>query len=145
MLNILLAIVVGVGIGMQAAFLGGMRVSLGSPLTAAVINNSVGLLAMLAVWFALRPPLPDAAALAATPRLYYVAGALGALFVAAMAYLSPKLGVANAFLWILVGQLVTTAIIDHLGAFSMPVNTLSPARALGLVLVVAGSILVMRK
>jgi transporter family-2 protein len=59
-------------------------------------------------------------------------------------YAVSRLGVSSALLAIIAAQLILAALIDHFGLFGAPVRTFDLARTGGLVLVLAGTWLVVR-
>jgi len=67
---------------------------------------------------------------------------LGAIFVTATVLLLPRLGVAMTFSLVIAGQMLITLVIDHFGLLGVPVKEISLARVLGVVLIVAGTILI---
>ncbi|HGY10311.1 MAG TPA: hypothetical protein ENK37_09745 [Oceanithermus profundus] len=79
------------------------------------------------------------------PPYAFLGGVLGALVVVGTIVAIQHLGVLAALITIVAGQLATAALIDRFGLFDLPVVLLSPARLLGLLLVLAGVFLVVRK
>lgn len=83
----------------------------------------------------------QASALSA-PAWLYVGGALGALYVTATIILLPKIGVTATVLGIVCGQITMSLLIDHFGAFGMPVRPLTIIRMSGAAFVLLGLSLV---
>ncbi len=54
----------------------------------------------------------------------YLGGFLGAFAVFGTILLSPKIGLANMFLLIILGQILTSSVLDHLGMLK-DINTMS--------------------
>ena len=110
--------------------------------TASLIVFLVGA-AVLAVAVAVaRPPWPAAAALAAAPPTVWLGGVIATAYIVAIVILTPRLGVGLTTALILVGQLVTALLLDHLGAFGNPQHALSWGRAAGLALMVSGVVII---
>jgi transporter family-2 protein len=84
------------------------------------------------------------ATLTSVPWWVYLAGAVGAIFVGAGVVLAPVTGALLFFVCIVAGQLIGSMLADHFGAFGLQVREISPARILGLGLVLAGAVLVSR-
>ena len=78
------------------------------------------------------------------PWWVYLAGPAGAFFVAGGVYIAPLTGTLIFFVCIVAGQLIGSALMDHFGAFGLDVRKFSLARLAGVLLVVAGAILVSR-
>jgi uncharacterized membrane protein YdcZ (DUF606 family) len=60
-------------------------------------------------------------------------------------FLTPKLGGAALFSALVAGQLAAAALIDHFGLMGYPVQPFSSSRALGIALLLAGALLVLRR
>jgi len=117
----------------------------GHPLTATLISVSVTGLAVGALFVAVRPVLPDAARAAAVPWPFWITGGViigYALFM--MLFLAPKLGAATLVACLIGGQLIASVIIDHLGWFGVAQREISPGRIAGVVLLLAGIVLIRR-
>src|SRR6185503_15864803 len=89
-----LAVLVGVGLTLQVginAIAGGR---LGSPLLGAVMNFTVGLVALVAIAVAVAPK-PQSSSFASLPAWVWTGGLLGAAYVASTTILGPRLGAAT--------------------------------------------------
>ncbi len=126
----------GIGIPVLAALNAALGVRLGSPVAAAAILFVVALLATLAV-LALSGPRAVMGAWAA-PKHLFLAGTLVAFYVLTITFIAPKFGVGNAVFFVLLGQLISAAIIDHFGLFGAQVSPLSITRACGIGIMAAG-------
>lgn len=84
------------------------------------------------------------AVLATLPWWSVLGGLIGVAIVVGGAYLSPVLGAALFFVCLVAGQLLGAAIADHIGAFGLPVRSLSITRLSGLAFVLVGALLVYR-
>ena len=78
------------------------------------------------------------------PWYALAAGALGLVVLSAVSYTIPHIGVATTVTLIVVAQLVTAALLDHFGLLGATVRVLDPARLLGIVVLFAGTWLIMR-
>jgi bacterial/archaeal transporter family-2 protein len=115
----------------------------GSPVNAALISFSVGTVALLALALALGVR-PQAGALRELPAYVWFGGLYGAFFVTVAAFAVPKLGVASLITIMVAGQLAMAVAIDHFGAFGLARQEVSLSRFVGILLVVAGVVLVRR-
>lgn len=138
-----LTVLLGAVFAQQPVINSAVNKALGSPISATVFSVSITLLCavlLLPVTGAnFRPQL-----LSSLPWWSVLGGIIGVGIVAGGAYLAPIMGAALFFVCLVGGQLLGAAIADHIGAFGIPVRSLSLTRALGLVLVVVGAVLVSR-
>ena len=132
----LVMLVAGIGIPILAALNAALGVRLGSPVAAAAILFVVALSSTLIVLAMDRP----SAVLGATtaPKHLFLAGCLVAFYVLSITFVAPRFGVGNAVFFVLLGQLVSAAAIDHFGLFGAQVSPLSLTRAGGIALMAAG-------
>lgn len=123
-------LVVGIGIPMTAALNSVLGTQLESPVAASVILFGVGL--VLTALVLLLVGLPPRTAFAGVPWWTYGA-ALGVVFyVLSVTWSAPRIGVGNAIFFVLLGQLIAAATIDHFGLFGALQTTLTAKRAPGL-------------
>ena len=127
----------GIGIPLLAALNAALGQRIASPLAAGVILFVVALAFSLIV-AGISGHLPRITAAATAPRHLFVAGALVAFYVLSITWVAPKFGVGNAVFFVLLGQLISAAAIDHFGLFGAQVSPLSLARAGGIGLMAAG-------
>jgi transporter family-2 protein len=74
----------------------------------------------------------------------YLGGALGVAILAAPIFLVPRIGVTSTLVAIVFGQLLMALIMDHFGLFAAPQIKATLPRIVGIILVVAGAVLVSR-
>lgn len=126
----------GIGIPVLAALNGALGRHMASPTAAAVILFAVGLAAACTAVLVTGPaPL---ARVADAPRYLLLAGLLVAFYVISITAIAPRFGVGNAVFFVLIGQLVSAAVIDHFGLFGAPQSPLTLERAGGILLMAAG-------
>ncbi len=116
---------------------------MGSPVNAALVSFAVGTLVLTIAVLALRIQ-PDWTGVRALPWYAWMGGAYGAVFVVAAAYSAPRLGVAPTITLMIAGQLIAGITVDHFGGFGAEPKPVNLAKALGVVLVFAGVVLVRR-
>ena len=143
-LLVLLGLVAGSGIPVQASLNSALRQHLGRPEWATLANFGVGFVAMAAVLVVQRAALPTSAQLARAPWWTWTGGALGAFFVYATVVLTPRLGVATSLAVILAGQLVSALLLDGAGVLGLATREVTPGRLAGVALLAAGVFLVQR-
>ena len=132
----------GIGIPVLAALNAALGSRIGSPAVAALCLFFVAVLVTAVV-----VAVTGAGAvksLAAQPKHLFMAGALVAFYVLSITYIAPHFGVGNAVFFVLLGQLVAAAAIDHFGLFGAQVAPLSFTRAGGIALMAAGVALTQR-
>lgn len=115
----------------------------GSVLFAALLSFAVGTVALIVAVLATQPRL-SLAPLQSVPWYAWLGGFYGAFFVAAAAFAAPRLGVASLITIGIAGQMLSALAIDHFGAFGLERTPVSPGRIVGVLLVVAGVVMVRR-
>jgi transporter family-2 protein len=126
----------GIGIPILAALNAALGVQLGSPVAAAVVLFTVALSVTVAVWAAIGAP--SLGGISTAPKHLFAAGALIAFYVLSITFVAPRIGVGNAVFFVLIGQLISAAAIDHFGLFNAPVSPLEFKRAAGLAVMALG-------
>jgi transporter family-2 protein len=140
---ILIAMVAGMLVPMQAGINVRLKQAVGDAATSAMISFAVGTLA-LAVWCGLHRPLVQTVLSARGPWWMWTGGFFGAFFVAATILLAEKVGAGSMLAWIIASQLMGGLLLDHFGAFGFAVREISPIRILGVGLLIVGAIIVQR-
>jgi transporter family-2 protein len=143
LLPLLLVVVAGGMIALQAPTNVMLARAGGSPLLAALISFAVGTVALFVAWL-LSGNRPAPAAFSALPWYAWIGGMYGATYVAIAAYAAPRIGLASLITLGIAGQIAVALWLDHHGAFGLPRAPVSAARALGALLVVGGVVLVRR-
>ena len=139
---ILLAIVAGAMAPLQAATNNRLAIVVDSPVLSALVSFVIGTLTLLIYIVASGTPLSNLGLMKEAPPVAWIGGVLGAIFVTVTVLLLPKLGVAMTFSLVIAGQMLITLVIDHFGLLGIPVKEISLARVLGILLIVAGTILI---
>ncbi|WP_417523139.1 DMT family transporter [Marinovum sp.] len=119
-----------IGIPLLAALNAALGTRMGSPAAAASILFCVALTATLVVLMITGPAALARAA--GAPRHLFLAGLFVAFYVLTVTWIAPKFGVGNAVFFVLLGQLISAAAIDHFGLFTAQVSPLTMTRALGI-------------
>ena len=139
---LLLAVVAGAMMPTQAAINNKLSVFVDSPILAAFISFFVGTIGLLVYLLIAGVPLGNIVSAKNAPAIAWVGGLLGAFFVTSTVVLVPRLGVALTFSLIVAGQMLVTLVIDHFGLLDVPVKEVSFARVGGILLIIAGVILI---
>jgi len=134
--NILIMLAAGLGIPVLAALNARLGANIGSPAAAALILFVVALTGTGAVTLVTGPGA--LARLPGQPWHLFLAGLLVAFYVLAITYVAPVFGVGNAVFFVLLGQLISAALIDHFGLFGAQVTPLNLLRAGGIAVMALG-------
>lgn len=130
-----LMLAAGIGIPVLAALNAALGRNLGAPAAASVILFAVAALTALAVTLITRQ---SGAMSLGAPRHLYLAGVLIAFYVLSITWVAPTFGVGNAVFFVLLGQLVSAAAIDHFALFGAAHTPLTLLRGLGIATMAAG-------
>ena len=141
---ILLAILAGMAVPVQATLNSKLADSLGSQVPAAAMALGLGCVTLVVFMLVSGVPLTSYAALKTTPVGYMIGGFFGAFFVGSMVYTVPRIGVALSLALTVGGQMLVALVIDHLGWMGMEQKGLNAWRVLGAVLITAGVVLIKR-
>jgi transporter family-2 protein len=137
--NLLLSILMfatGIGIPIMAALNGRLGAQLGSPWAAAFLLFALG--AVISGVVMALAGMPQSGWFVASP-LYYAGAVLVAFYVLSITYSAPRIGVANAVFFVLVGQIIAAAAIDQFGLFGAMKSPLTATRLFGIALMLAGT------
>jgi len=139
------AALAGAMVPVMAALQGTMGRSLQSPFHAALIGVGIAFVTVGITFAVFRPAMPSGDLFAAAPKLAWFAGLAMAFYALTVTFLTPKFGVGNVVMCVVVAQLVMASLIDQFGLFGAPVYTIDLKRGLGLVLLAGGAALVAMK
>ncbi|MEM1352060.1 MAG: DMT family transporter [Pseudomonadota bacterium] len=131
-----LMLLAGIGVPLLAALNAALGTRIGSPVAAATVLFVVALLCSLIV--TLLTGLEAFRNLANAPKHLFFGGALIAFYVLTITYVAPRFGVGNAVFFVLLGQLMSAAAIDHFGLFGAKETPVSTLRLFGIALMATG-------
>ena len=132
----------GLGIPIFAALNSALGQQLGGPVAATGVTFAVGLL--IAIPLVLWNGIPPASAFT-FERPWIWLGAVFMLFYAtSVAFAAPRIGLGNAIFFVLLGQIVAAAAIDHFGWLGAIQTTLTPKRMIGMAVMAFGLYLARR-
>lgn len=141
---IVAAIAAGAVLPLQA----GLNVQLGKsvhqPIFAAFASFLIGTIVLLIYLLVLKFDFSTVVQSKETSPFVWLAGVLGAFYVAAVIILAPKLGTALTFSLVVAGQMAVSLVFDHYGLLGMPVKHINWQRLLGVALLVTGVLLIRR-
>ncbi|RLJ58979.1 transporter family-2 protein [Litoreibacter meonggei] len=126
----------GIGIPVLAALNASLGRTIGAPAAASVVLFAVAFLSALVVVLITGPAA--IAKVATAPKHLLFAGVLIAFYVLTITYIAPHFGIGNAVFFVLLGQLISAALIDHFGLFGALQTPLTLTRATGIAVMAAG-------
>jgi transporter family-2 protein len=141
-LLVALAAVAGAGLPVQAGINAQLVRWAGHAVSSALVSFVVGTVGLAVLAALIRVPWP--AALSRAPWWAFSGGIIGAIFVAAAAYLAPRLGAAVFVGVVVAAQMGASLVLDHFGVLGFPKQPVTAVRLLGVLLVVCGVALIRR-
>jgi bacterial/archaeal transporter family-2 protein len=139
---ILLAVIAGAVLPLQA----GLNVQLGKsvhqPIFAAFASFLIGTIGLLIYLFVLKFDFSTISNTKSVSPWVWTAGLLGAFYVAAVIILAPKLGTALTFSLVVAGQMAVSLVLDHCGLLGLPVKSINWQRMLGVAFLITGVLLI---
>ena len=140
LIPILVVLLAGIGLAIQPPTNAALVKASGSLWLGSLVSFAVGSIVLRGVWAATDRTMP--ATLKGAPSWAWLGGLYGACFVAALAYASPRLGLASALTIAVGSQLVTALVLDRFGLLGLTAQPISLMRVGGVVLVIGGVLLV---
>lgn len=114
----------------------------GSPFLANIVFFGFGLITAMAVALLAGHRASDLARFAGVPWWMYLSGVLSGLMILGSAFLIPQIGPGPFFVLFIAGQVVTGAMIGHMGWFGLTIDPASLRTILGIGCVILGAWLV---
>lgn len=126
----------GVGIPIMAAMNANLGQHVGGPVAATAILFGAGFI--LSALVLTVTGIPSFAQLGSGRPIYYLGAAFMVFYALAITFAAPRIGIGNAVFFVLLGQLVASATIDHFGLFGAITTAITPRRLIGIALMAAG-------
>ncbi|TCJ16778.1 hypothetical protein E0L93_08635 [Rubrobacter taiwanensis] len=137
---LVLAVLAGVAIALQTSVNAVAQKALGLPVLVAISGATTGVVGLLVALLTSAPAeLPGRAAGYAV-----VSGVLGAFIVGSIAFAAAQGGVARTLALVIGSQLLVGVVADRLGLFGLELQEFGYVRLLGIALIVAGGLLLVR-
>lgn len=139
------AVIAGMLMAMQTAINGFLGATLHSPIHAAFISFTLGVLCLVLVNLITRARLANfSVAFKQGPRYWWVwiGGIIGALYVLCSSWLVPLIGTGQVVVLALFGQLVFSALVEHFGLFGSQTTPISRSKIVGLIIMFVGVLVV---
>jgi transporter family-2 protein len=141
---ILLAFLTGLAVTIQAGVNANLRQMMANPVLAAAISFGSGFLSLLIVLIATSASIPALDTVKQVSWWKWTGGVIGAIYVTTVIISVPKIGTANLVSLSVAGQLVAAVILDHYGLLGFTLHPANGWRLLGVALIMAGVLLVVR-
>lgn len=136
---IIIALTAGIALAIQSAINTQLAKAMsGEPILAALISFAVGTFLLLIIAGVKTDFGGNLSTLPEQPWWKLLGGILGAGFVFTTVLLAPKLGITAMLFFIIIGQLLSAATIDHFGLIGMPVREVNGIKLIGLAIVALG-------
>jgi transporter family-2 protein len=133
-----LSTVGGILIPIMAALSGALGRTLDNPWAAAAIVSAGAFALVLAFTLATGSMNVSWSALQQAKPLHLLAGVGFAFYLLSITWVGPRFGIGNAVMFVLGGQIISSAMIDHFGLFGAPHKPIDLLRAAGLVIMAVG-------
>jgi transporter family-2 protein len=141
---VLFTLVAGIAATVQAAVNAELGRRIGT-LEAAAFQTTVALLIFAVLTLAFRPSFGGVASALREPPWLWLGGVMGVIIISALTFAPQRLGVVAFSGMLIGGQLATAALVDRFGLFGLERIPFTWQRALGLVLLAGGALLVLKR
>ncbi len=128
----------GILIPIMAALSGGLGRTLDNPWAAAGIVCAGAFVSVLAFTLLTGSAHVSWDALKQAKPLQLLAGLGFAYYLLSITWVGPRFGIGNAIMFVLAGQIISSAAIDHFGLFGAPQKPIDLLRGAGLVVMATG-------
>lgn len=132
----------GIGIPIFAALNAGLGQQLGGPIAATAVTFGVGL--AIALILLASTGLPDRSAFTLERPWLWIGAVFMLFYATSVAFAAPRIGLGNAIFFVLLGQIVAAAAIDHFGWLGAIQTALTPKRLIGIAVMALGLYLARR-
>ena len=136
---LIIALAAGVALATQSAINTQLAKAMsGEAVIATFISFAVGTIVLFFIAWVKTDLWGNLSAIPSQPWWKLIGGVLGAIVVFTTVLLAPKLGITAMLFFIIVGQLITAATIDHFGLIGMPIRAVNITKFIGLIIVAFG-------
>ena len=126
----------GLGIPILASLNAALGQFIGSPVVAVIVLLGVAFLSICLISLTTNNfPMTK---LIEAPKHLFIAGFFVVFYMLSVTAIAPHFGIGNAIFFVLLGQLISAAFIDHFALFGSSGSALTLTRATGLVLMSLG-------
>ena len=126
----------GLGIPILASLNAALGQFIGSPVVAVIVLLGVAFLSICLISLTINNfPMTK---LIEAPKHLFIAGFFVVFYMLSVTAIAPHFGIGNAIFFVLLGQLISAAFIDHFALFGSSGSALTLTRAIGLALMSLG-------
>jgi len=137
--TIIIGLIGGVAVGIQSPIAGAMGQRVGGTASSFIIHLSGMLLSGILLFLRGGEKIRDWVIL---PWYMLGAGIFGLILYQTINFTLPRLGGTMMIALIIIGQLLTGVVVDHFGWLGVAIRPIDPARAIGVLLLLAGGYLI---
>jgi len=141
---ILIAVLGGAVLAVQVGVNVQLRNSLGDPITSTFTSFVVGAVGLLVYAIVTRAQWPGTSSLSQVPTWQWAGGLLGAVYVVSTIMVGPRLGAATLLSLVVAGQMIAAMVLDHHGWLGFAQHAVNLWRIVGALLLIAGTVLILR-
>ncbi len=136
---LIIALAAGVALATQSAINTQLAKAMsGEAVIATFISFAVGTIVLFFIAWVKTDLWGNLSTVPSQPWWKLIGGILGAVVVFTTVLLAPKLGITAMLFFIIVGQLITAATIDHFGLIGMQIREVNITKFIGLIIVAFG-------
>ena len=136
---LIVALAAGVALATQSAINTQLAKAMsGEAVIATFISFAVGTIVLFFIAWVKTDLWGNLSTVPSQPWWKLIGGILGAVVVFTTVLLAPKLGITAMLFFIIVGQLITAATIDHFGLIGMQIREVNITKFIGLIIVAFG-------
>ncbi|MFZ5988543.1 MAG: DMT family transporter, partial [Bacillota bacterium] len=138
----LLTLISGAALTVQVGVNEKLRSHIKSPVLTSLVSFTVGLIGLVIVYIIAvlykNQTVPTISNIRQTSWWMWLGGLLGAFYIFTTIVSLPKIGTANMLSLIVAGQIILAVVFDHFGILGNTLHAITPMRAVGIVLLIAG-------
>lgn len=136
---LIIALAAGIALATQSAINTQLAKAMsGEAVIATFISFAVGTIVLFFIAWVKTDLWGNLSTVPSQPWWKLIGGILGAVVVFTTVLLAPKLGITAMLFFIIIGQLITAATIDHFGLIGMPIREVNITKFIGLIIVAFG-------
>jgi transporter family-2 protein len=139
-LTYVLVFIAGTLVTVQTAINFRLGQLLGNSMHAVLVSFTTGMIGALLYCLVERGTVAPMDAIKSGPWWAWTGGLLGVAFVWCMIFAVPKVGLSVMFPLVVAGQMVASIVMEHFGLLGSPTQPVSWGRIAGVVLVIAGAV-----
>ena len=141
LLWIVLAVIAGSFLPMQAGINARLGKAAESPAAASLISFTIGA-AALVIYVLMSKQSISWQGLKAAPAFAWLGGLLGAFYVTVVILAFPRLGPGLTFALVVAGQMLFTVVLEHFNILVAQPHAMNVPRFIGVLLVIVGAIII---